>query len=323
VAGGSVGVRAFSILEKPLNITVLRAHAAGRPTRLFEVQRTVDWVPATTLRATVANMCRTGALVRAETRKPGGSAATCLTASGRELLQVGDAVAAWLAICPQGPIPPAGERARLALKALAGGWSTQLIRIVAEQPASHRELSRLLPAVSYPVLERRLAWMQRVGQIERVERAGRDAAYRVLPWLRLAVAPLSVSGRWEHRRLGEDGAELSEVEVEASLLLALPLIGAIEAPDTTYTLAVTLPGTSSDGRSVRLAGVTVEVVKGRIRSCVPGVGAAPSTWAIGAPEAWEEAVIDGRATGLRLGGKAPSGGARLVAAIHCLLFEPA
>ena len=268
-------------------------------------------------------MCRVGALGREEAGKTGRSAVACLTASGRELLEVGDAVAAWLAICPQGPIPPAGERARLALKALAGGWDTNLIRILAEEPASHRELSRRLPAVSYPALERRLAWMQRAGQLERVERAGRDTGYRVSPWLRLAVAPLSVSGRWEQRRLGGKGAELSEGEVEAAFLLALPLVGAPEAPDANYTLAVTLTGSSSGPAAAaggrgdrRTGGRTGQVVSAGDRSGPEHLGDRGA-------RGLGEAVIEGRTEGLRLGGEALSGCARLVTAIHCLLFEPA
>jgi DNA-binding HxlR family transcriptional regulator len=321
VSGETVGVRAFSILEKPLNVAILRAHSGG-PTRLFELQQAVDWVAATTLRTAVASICDVGALVRRGSGETGRRAVTCLTPAGRELLEVGDVVAAWLALCPLGPVAPDRERARLALKALAGGWDTKLIRIVAEAPASHRELSRCLPGVSYPALQRRLAWMRRSGQLERFERPGREAAFQATRWLRLAVAPLSMSARWELRRLGGDGAELSEAEVESAFLLTLPLVRSQEAPDLSCTLAVTLPGTASDRRRLRLAGVTAELVGGRVRSCRPVVGAAPGNWAIGTPEAWFEAVIEGRIERLRFGGEQALACAELVAAIHCLLFEP-
>jgi hypothetical protein len=75
-----------------------------------------------------------------------------------------------------------------------------------------------------------------------------------------------------------------------------------------------------DGEDPGLAGITVEVERGQVRSCTPEVSAEPPTWAVGAPETWLDVVIDGRIEGLRIGGANPQLALDLVTGLHHALF---
>src|SRR4051794_14256904 len=216
------GSRVLSLFESPLNTRILRAHVDG-PKRVTELQRLVGPFPQTTVRAAVANLCAVGALSRQSAVGGSFHAATELSDAGGEMLFVADVVETWLRRCPDGPIAPDGEEARGAVKALGGGWSSALMRVLANRPFTLTELDGLIPGISYSSLERRVSWMRRTGQIEPVEMAGRGTPYVVTDWLRYAIAPLCAAGRCERRHLEEESGSITAVEVEASFLLAAPL----------------------------------------------------------------------------------------------------
>ncbi len=159
------GSRVLSVFENPLNARILRAHARG-PLRFSALQEQIGTSAATTLRVAVASLLEAGALAKLPAAGSGYGAATVLSPAGEEMLAVGDAVATWLGRCPGGPIAPDSEEAKEAVKALAGGWSSRLIRALAGRPRTLAELHRLIPEVSYPSLERRISWMRAMGQIE-------------------------------------------------------------------------------------------------------------------------------------------------------------
>jgi DNA-binding HxlR family transcriptional regulator len=296
------GSRVLSLFESPLNTRVLRAHAGG-PKRLTELQRLVGSSAQTTVRAAVAGLCAIGALSR---QSVGGSShtVTALTGAGEEMLFVAAEVETWLRRCPDGPIAPAGEEARDAVKALGGGWSSALVRVLANRPFTLTELDGLIPGISYSSLERRLSWMRTTGQIEPVEKAGRGTPYVVTDWLRYAIAPLCAAGRCERRHLEEAGP-ITAVEVEASFLLAVPLAPLRKSARGSCTLAVQTDPREPGDEEPELAGVTVEVERGRVVACAPEICAEPATWAVGTPETWLDIVIDGRVEDLRIGGANP------------------
>jgi DNA-binding HxlR family transcriptional regulator len=314
-AGGQrAGSRALSLFTNPLNADVLKAHLGG-PQRLFGVQAALGPVAESTVRAAIANLCEIGALVR-EDEGSSRAAVTSLTVGGRELLFLADEIGIWLARAPAGPIEPGGEEAKGAIKALAGGWSSTLIRELAGRPVTLSELNEAIPEVSYPQLERRINWMRVTGQIEPRQREGRGTPYVVTDWLRRAIAPLSVSGRCERRHMAEHVLPITEVEVEAAFLMAIPLA---QLPPHAGG-ACLLAAQATPGQGEPLAGVTVEVERGEVLYCGSNLAGAPSTWAVGSPDAWLDAVIDGEISDLRIGGQKPQLALDLVAGLHNALF---
>jgi DNA-binding HxlR family transcriptional regulator len=161
------GSRVLSVFENPLNTRILRAHIGG-PKRLAELQTQVGWSAQSTVRAAVTNLCEVGGLSKRPVGESTYAVATTLSPIGDEMLLVADEVEAWLARCPQGPIAPESDDAKVAVKALAGGWSSTLMRALVSGPFTVTELSNRISDISYPSLERRIAWMRTT----RSDRAG-------------------------------------------------------------------------------------------------------------------------------------------------------
>jgi len=314
------GSRVLSVFENPLNTRILRAHAEG-PQRLSELQEKVGWSAQTTVRVALANLCEIGALTKQAVAESPYAVATVLTPAGEEMLSVADEIEAWLALSPDGPIDPEAEHAKGAVKALAGGWSSTLMRVLASRPFTLTELDNLIPDLSYPSLERRISWMRATGQIEPVEREGRGTPYVVTDWLRHAIAPLAVAGRCERRHMGDEGGPITDVEIEASFMLVTPIAPLPPYANGTCMLASQTDPIEPDEKNPGLAGVTIEVRKGQVVSCVPEVGKEPTTWAISSPETWLDVVIDGRVQDLRIGGARPQLAADLVHGLHLALFD--
>jgi DNA-binding HxlR family transcriptional regulator len=320
--GGEVraGSLVLSVFENPLNTRILRAHVGGSQ-RLAELHEKVGWSAQTTVRAAIAKLRGIGALRKERVGTTPYAIATALTPAGEEMLSVADAVEGWLALCPAGPIAPGSEEAKGAVKALAGGWSSTLMRALANRPRTLTELDSLIPGVSYPSLERRISWMRATGQIEPVQTDGRGTPYTVTDWLRHAIAPLCAAGRCERRHLAADSAPITSIEVEASFLLALPLAPLPKNVSGSCMLVAQTDLREPDDENPGLAGVTVEVARGEVVSCAPDVSARPQAWAVGTPEGWLDAVIDGRIEDLRIGGANPQLPLALATGIHFALFD--
>jgi hypothetical protein len=259
-----------------------------------------------------------GALEKHRAEGARNAVATELTAAGEEMLAVPEALEAWLAQCPAGPIPVADEHVKVAVKALAEGWSSTLMRALAISPHSLTELSGLIPEVSYPSLERRIRWMRASGQVVALPKGARGTPYAPTDWLRGSVAPLCVAGRCERRHL-ERTPPITDVEIEAAFLLTLPLVRLPAATAGTCLLASRTDGGDEAGDPA-LAGTTVEVRAGEVTVASVEWEGEPSTWAIGSSDAWLDAVIDGHVEDLRIGGANPQLGCELVQGLHLALF---
>ncbi len=312
------GSKALSVFENPLNTRILRAHAAG-PQRLAELQEKIGWHAEATIRAAVSNLCELGALRKEKVGTTPYAVATVVTRAGEDMLSVADEVEAWLTLCPDGPIAPDAPEAKSAVKALAGGWNSTLIRALANRPHTLTELNGLIPDISYPSLERRISWMRVTGQIEPVEKEGRGTPYVVTDWLRRATAPLAEAARCELRHMADEGRPITSIEVEGAFLLSVPLVPLPDYAGGASMLAVQTDPAEPE-EDAGLAGVTVEVGAGEVLSCSPEVDDKPSTWAVGGPEAWLDAIIDGRIENLRIGGARPQLALDLVSGIHQALF---
>jgi len=312
------GSRALSIFANPLNARLLRAHLDG-PQRLFGVQAAIGSTAESTVRAAISNLVEVGALARESDGSSSRAVLTSLSPAGRDLLFLADELDVWLSRAPYGPIEPGSEEARGAIKALAGGWSSTLIRELAGRPVTLGELDAAIADVSYPMLERRINWMRQTGQIEAVQREGRGTPYVVTDWLRRAIAPLSVSGRCERRHFA-DARPISDVEIEAAFMMALPLATLPPFFAGTCVLASQTDLSQDDPDHAPLAGVTVEVERGQVVSFGPRLAAGPPTWVVGSAGAWLDAVIDGEISDLRIGGEKPQLALDLVAGLHTALF---
>lgn len=287
---------------------------------MAQLQAGLGGTPESTLRAAVGGLCELGALERVKIGASPRSPATVATALGMELLVLADVLERWLTRAPGGPIALEDARAREAVKALEGGWSSALVRQLAARPATLTELDAAIPEVSYPTLERRVAWMREIGLIETRERESRAIPYRATDWLREAIAPLGVAGRIERRHLVAQTPAIGAVEVESAFLLTLPLVRLRSPANGTCLLAVHTGSGAELSARERLAGVTVEVEWGRVASYRPDLVESPPTWTVGSAEAWLDGVIDGDLEGLRFGGVQKRLAAALVRGIHTALF---
>lgn len=310
------GSRTLSLFTNALNARVLDAHTGGslRPSELDE---TLGWAPQSSLRAAVRKLREVGALAPVEPEEGQPSTATELTAAGHELLPVAAALEHWLRGAPDGPIPLDDSAARGTIRVLTAGWDSTIVRTLAERPLSLIDLNSAISGLNYPALKRRLGKLRSTHLVTPVP-TGNTHVYETTAWLRRAIVPLILAGRWERRH--DAGAEpVSRVEVEAAFLLSLPLIRVPARASGACALAVL---TSDDGsRSKKhVAGVTVEVEHGRLASFHTGTAAAQATWALGGIDAWLDAVIDGNREPLRFSGAKPRLAENVVKALHTGLF---
>ena len=281
----------------------------------------MGWAAQGTVRSAVDNLRAAQALSKASTGDSGNGVTTELTPAGNEMLLVADAIEVWLARFPDGEIHPDSEEARSAVKALAGGWSTTLTRALLHGPLTLSELHSHIPDINYPALERRVAWMRTTQQIEPVEKEGRGTPYVATDWLRYAMAPVSLAGRCELRHLEDAGVPVADIEIETWFLLTLPLVTLPDDASGSCMLASQTQGMEAiGGGEPRLAGAVVEVDRGRLASCEPGIARDPDTWAIGSMAGWLDAVVDGQIENLRVGGRRPQMALDLISGLHFALF---
>jgi DNA-binding HxlR family transcriptional regulator len=312
-AGGTV----LSLIASPLSVPILRAHLDG-PLRLPDLRERIGGAAQTTLRGQVGNLRGIGALER---HVRGGMPYTVeneLTEVGKGVLAVAETVEQWLSRAPQGPIALGSEPAKGAIRSLVGGWGSTVLRALAARPLSLTELSSVIGEHSYPALERRLSAMRAARQIEPRPDSDRGAKpYVVTDWTRQAVAPLIAAGRCECEHLAESTDPLTRIDIEAALLLAVPLVDLDVSRSGSCVLGVDT-GTAKNGSETgdRLAGVYVEIEAGTVISCSSRLEQDPRTWAIGSIQAWTDAALEGNRDRLRLGGENPKVAADLIERIH-------
>jgi DNA-binding HxlR family transcriptional regulator len=313
------GSRALSFFAHPLNARILRAHVDG-PLRPGELDETIGWAAQSSLRAAVGRMCDVGTLTRVELDDP-ALTVTELTEAGRKLLPVAGALERWLQEAPDGPVELDDSAAHGIVKVLTAGWDSSMVRALAERPLTLTELNDGIPYLTYPALKRRLAKLRSTGLVRTTDN-GKATTHEASDWLRRAIVPLAIAGRWELLH-DADAKPISRVEVEASFLLTLPLV---EVPSKrlsgTCTLAV-LVSENEAGTDPHVVGVRVEIERGAIVSYnTNGASVAPATWALGTPEAWLHTLIDGRDDGLRTGGAKPRLAQGVVDGLRAALFQP-
>lgn len=295
-AGGTV----LSLLASPLCSPILRAHVDG-PLRLPDLRERIGGAAQTTLRGQVGNLRAIGALDRHVRSGMPYTVENELTDVGRGILNVADSVEAWLAQAPHGPIAFGSEPAKGAIRALVAGWGSTMLRALATRPLSLTELDGVIPDISYPSLERRLSAMRAARQVEALPGDAAGAKpYTVTNWARQAVGPLIAAGRCECEHLAGHAEPLTEIDIEAVFLLAVPLVALPASASGSCLLAVS--GANGEEPAERLTGVDVELEHGAVASCVSRLESESETWVTGPVNSWVAAILDGYADGLRLGG---------------------
>lgn len=311
------GARVLGLFESPLNVRVLRAHAAG-PLRLAELQEQIGWSAEATVRGAIKNLQERGGLVRQSAEGKSNAVATALGPAGRDLLTVAEVLEGWMSECPSKPIELEGEHAAVVVKALAEGWSSSLIRALATVPSTLTELSEQIPEINYPSLERRIGWMRTTGQIDALQKQPRGVPYAPTRWLRRAITPLAMAMRCERRHM-KGNPPITDVEVESAFLLALPVAPLPENRRGSCMLAIQTDAVEFD-EDQPLAGVNLELHLDGSTSWSVGVVAKPSTWAVGTAEDWLTAMLDGRFEFLRIGGADPQFAADVINAMRYAVF---
>lgn len=315
------GSQVLSLFANALNLRVLRAHAE-KPLRLTQLQQQISWAAQTTLRMTIANLRDFGVLAKRQIPGTPYAVENELTPAGEEMLLVADVLTTWLARAPDGPIDLDSSTAKSAIKALVGGWSSSLMRAIASRPLTLTELNQLLTGISYPSLERRLTQMRLTSQIEPVPAQGRGTPYVATEWLRRSIAPLFAAGRWEQHHMKDRSRPVTGTEVEAALLLSVPLVSLPTGAAGACLLAAVQTSTDKSPEDPpALAGVNVEVQGGQLVSTGVRTPEGPSNWALGTPEAWLNAIVVGDVRALRVGGSDPHLALDLAHGIHFALFS--
>jgi len=309
------GAQTLVLLSAPVNVLLLEALAGG-PKQQSELRRDTGSPAQTTLRGHLKALMRVGALERRRRNSFPGMLECELTPSGKELLLVLDVLRRWLERAPDGALAPGSNEAKAAIKALAEGWSTTMLRALAATPLSLTELDSVIGALSYPALERRLATMRLAGLVAPRPTNGRGTPYAVTDWQRLGVAPVAAAARWESRNLAAHSAAITPLDVEAAFLLAVPRLRLPGELSGACRIAAEI----RNGGKRRLAGVRVAVEDdGSIASCTTSLEGSVDAWALGSPDAWFRAVIESDLTELELGGDCSLSRA-LVEGLHDSLF---
>jgi DNA-binding HxlR family transcriptional regulator len=291
------GERALTLLATPLNFMVLRA-LAERPMRLAELRQATGLPAQTTLRGHLASLSEFGVLCKRPTSQMPYAVENELTPMGRELLEVADHLEVWLNQCPEGSISLESGAARGIVKAFVDGWGSTMMGDLASRPMSLTELDRSIADLSYPALERRLSSMRMAGLVESRPSSGTGTPYAVTDWARRGVAPLAAAAHCERVHMRDRAAAVTQADIEAAFMLAMPLVGL--PPDIAGSCQLEV---EADAAALReLASVRVTVERGRVVACDSGIGAQVGAFAAGSESRWFTAIKDGTAQLLRISG---------------------
>jgi DNA-binding HxlR family transcriptional regulator len=240
-----------------------------------------------------------GILVRRQQREFPGAVEYELGSAGMELLEVARILERWLAESPGEPVDLGSTAAKSALKSLVAGWDSMIIRALAARPLSLTELSKLIPGLNYPSLERRLGGLRMAGLVEAHTCEGRSTPYAATEWLRRAVGPIVAAAQWEREQGPAESAPLGRFDAEAMFLLAVPILTLAEPASSSFRLGVELRSSSGD---LTLAGIQAQLSDGDVRACTTRLEGQVDASASGPAAAWLRALGEGETEGLDLNG---------------------
>lgn len=245
-----------------------------------------------------------------EKRRHGGFPGTFdyrLTPAGSELLEVASVVGAWLARSSRPALSLGSDAAKPALRLLVESWATGIAPVLAAVEAvSLTQLSRSLPALSYPALERRVSSMRRLGLVRSLADRQAPVPLAATDWMRASVAPVTASMSWRQELL-----QAPRGTIEAGLRYALALARLQPSAGGTCRLEVHAAGEPSRA----LVELTVELEKEAATVASDHRGGTSTAEINGSVGDWIEALVKGNEHGLSFAGE-PAVAAELVGAMH-------
>lgn len=289
------GGRAIELLAVPLIGRMLQRLGDG-PKRLVELQVETGPVPQTTLRTHLRTLEKIGAVVRRGREDAPGVVEFALGKPGEDLLEVVGSLDRWLALMPREPLSLGGDAGKAALKALLGGWSSTILRSLAEHPQPLSELAGGIRVVSYPAVERRLAALRLSGLVEAEEGNGKGTPYAVTDWLRQSVASIAAAVHWEQQHMADDAVAVTRTDAETIFLLGLPALRVPSSLSGSCLMGMQLNGHED------LVSVVAHVRKGKV-FCSAGAEDRTDAWAKGEPPAWIRAMLGLESDHLDVGGR--------------------
>jgi DNA-binding HxlR family transcriptional regulator len=239
-----------------------------------------------------------------------------ITPAGREMGFVGAIGESWAKKAPGGGLDPESDEAEAAVAVLIGGWTSTIVHRLAFEPLTLTELGRALDTMSREDVAVKVAAMKETGLLEARPGDGEGATYAVTDWLRHSIAPLAAAARCERRWSPDETPPVAPLDVEAALLLTLPMLRLPAGLAGHCRLVVELP--ESEERPA--TGVMARVEDQRITACTTDLAGNADASAIGTDRAWFEAVIEGMAEDLVFGGEEHLA-RELVEALHRRLFR--
>jgi DNA-binding HxlR family transcriptional regulator len=311
------GSGTLAFLAVPLNGTILRQLSEG-PKRLSELRRKRGSAPQTTVRARLNAFEENGLVSRQGRDGLPGIIECSLTSAGTDLLPVVVALERWLHAAPDEPLVFGTDAGTMAVKALAGGWSSTIIQSLAGSPHSLGQLAKGITVVSYPTLERRLGAMRLADQLVASPNRGDGIPYGVTDWLREGIGPLAAAVHWERRHFPEETPVMARLDVEAAFLLTFPQL----------RMSVGLTGSCRMGVEMRdgdnrLCGAIAHVDGGVVVSSTVDLDGIVDAWATGSGPAWAQALTSARDDCLGVGGDPPLAGGLLNGLRGALFSGPA
>jgi DNA-binding HxlR family transcriptional regulator len=252
------GCRALLLLADSVSVSILHSLAVG-PLESAELFGRLGNVSRSTYFERLRNL-EDLTLICRQRRATVPPVVDCrLTGRGRRLLEVAELLEAWLARAPNGPLELGDPYAMPVLKAMALGWSSTLLRWLAEHPRSLVELEQLVEDFGYRKLERTVHELVEVGLAERMGVRGRLNPYGLTEWAREVVVPVVAAIHWERREIPDRSSPVTATEAEGSLLLARTLIDLpaeldVVAEEGTVDLFASADSTFAESLIVRLHG---------------------------------------------------------------------
>jgi DNA-binding HxlR family transcriptional regulator len=298
------GGRALLLLADPVSVSILH-HLASGSLESTELFNRVEHVSRSTYFDRMRDLEELSLVARRRRADVPPVAECWLTGSGQRLLPVAALLDEWLDRAPEGPLKLGEPYATAAIKALAVGWGSTLLRWLAERPRSLTELEPLVDGLGYRKLERTVRDLIQADLAERVAVKGRLNPYGVTLWARQAAGPLTAAMRWERHEIAKRSASVGSMEAEGALLLGLPLIDLPAGASGTCALLV---DADAAGRK-SLAGVVVRLMDGCPISWeaareleLESVKLEADCWVWGSTLAWLSTSTDSPGALLHMGG---------------------
>lgn len=279
-----IGVTALSVLADPLNFAILQRLKGGALT----AAKLLADLPAS--RATRFKRLRDleGLGLIAREKRSGWPPPTyCrLSAAGGGLLSVAKRFEAWLGQGREGGCRDEIERV-MALKALASGIASTLLRWLGEGPRSATELEALTPSeVSHHDVQRTLRALSEAGLAEpSPRRVGRRLPYALTAMGHKAAVPLIAMLQWEGEHLLEGAldADQEALVAETLIYLAAPLVSTPPRANGFCSIGV------ARHRTIRMA-----ILEGRIEARLFDPGEETQAQVLGSGRDWLDALAKRR-----------------------------